>query len=82
MLSLIITIASLFVFGSHHSSVDSDEGLEERSYLKPVKDKLTFCPTTGHTIASYSSLLTPALATSSRVLMLVMQTQRTQRHYS
>ena len=25
-----------------------DEGLEERSYLKPVKDKLASCTTTGH----------------------------------
>ena len=60
------------------SQQHQDEGLEKWSHLKD-----TFVQGQD-TLASYSSLLTPALAPNSRdsVLVLVLQTQWTQRRYS
>ena len=55
-----------------------DKRLEERSYLKPVKGKLTSCTTTGHVLIVFK-LVTPALAPSGRDSM---HTQRTQQCYS
>jgi len=71
---LINTIASLFVQLS--SQQRWDEGLEEQSYLKSVKDKLTSCTMTGYTSIVFKLAYTSACPCSRDST----QTQRTQRH--